>query len=204
MCSSTYSICLDRDGTSLRVLHDPGPATALDASESCIELFLHCVEAAVGRVDGLGQSARGRLTSASRLGRKVLPEEGVVDVAAYGTRLETIVVRYRCSCRTSMKVDQRLSRNLGLNVASVLRLGHLFRRCIQRGDVGVVVLGVVKLHDLAANGWLEFAIAVCGVRSVVSRYRLLCVAVLLQVRASHRGNRWPLEDVFTYMVDPGG
>lgn len=74
----------DLDGASLGVLDQPSPARALNAGERSVELLLHGIETAVVGVDGLGESARWRLTTTLRLGCEVLPEEGVVDVTAYG------------------------------------------------------------------------------------------------------------------------
>ena len=72
---------LDADVAGLHVLHQPGPAGALDASERGVELALQLVERAVGVVDLLGEGARWRFAAALGLGREVLPEEGVVDVS---------------------------------------------------------------------------------------------------------------------------
>jgi hypothetical protein len=74
-------VCLDADVAGLHVLHQPGPAGALDAGERGVELALQLVERAVGVGDLLGESAGGRLAAALGLGREVLPEEGVVDVS---------------------------------------------------------------------------------------------------------------------------
>ena len=73
---------LDPNSTGLRVLDQPRPAGALDAGQSGVELLLHGVEAAVGGVDGFGQVAGGWLAAAAGFGGEVLPEEGVVCVAA--------------------------------------------------------------------------------------------------------------------------
>ena len=60
-----------------------------------------------------------------------------------------------------MEVDQWLNSNLCLDIALVLRLLQLLDLCVVGGHVGVVVLGVVELHDLAADGGLKRAIVVC-------------------------------------------
>ena len=73
---------LDADVAGLHVLHQPGPAGALDAGESGVELALQLLERAVGVVDLLGESAGWGLTAALGLGCEVLPEESVVDVSA--------------------------------------------------------------------------------------------------------------------------
>ena len=59
-----------------------------------------------------------------------------------------------------MEVDERLLSDLSLDVTLVLGLLELFDGGVVGGDIGVVVLGVVQLHDLAADGGLECAIVV--------------------------------------------
>lgn len=61
-----------------------------------------------------------------------------------------------------MEVDQRLLGNLRLDVALLLGLLQLLDGGVVAGHVGVVVLGVVELHNLAADGGLEGAIVVCN------------------------------------------
>lgn len=92
--SVLVSVGLDLNSTSLSVLDQPSPARTLNAGQSSVELLLHGVEAAEVRVDGLGESARWRLTAALRLGREVLPEESVVDVTACAEEM----VRQMRSC----------------------------------------------------------------------------------------------------------
>ena len=65
-----------------------------------------------------------------------------------------------------MEVDQRLGSNLGLDVVLCASLLHLLRSSVEGSNVGVVVLGVVEFHDLAADGGLESAIVVCTKQSV--------------------------------------
>ena len=81
-------------------------------------------------------------TTTGRLWCQVLPEEGVVDVA------------------TTVEVDQWLQSNLGLDITLLCGLLELLGGSVEAGDIGVVVLGMVKLHDLAGNGWLESAIVI--------------------------------------------
>lgn len=73
---------LDANVAGLHVLHQPGPAGALDAGEGGVELALQLLERAVGVVDLLGESAGWGLAAALGLGCEVLPEESVVDVSA--------------------------------------------------------------------------------------------------------------------------
>lgn len=65
-----------------------------------------------------------------------------------------------------MEVDQRLGSNLGLDVVLCASLLHLLGSSVERSNVGVVVLGVVEFHDLAADGGLKSAIVVCTNQSV--------------------------------------
>lgn len=134
---------LDLHAPCLRVLDEPGPAAALDASQGRIEPFLEGVEAAVAVVDGFGEGTRGGLAAALAGGGKVLPEKRVVDVAA------------------AVEVDQGLQGNLGGNVVFGLCFGDLLAEVVVRRDVCVVVVLVVQFHDLAADGGLEGAIIVC-------------------------------------------
>ena len=59
-----------------------------------------------------------------------------------------------------MEVDQRLLCDLSLDVTLVLGLLQLLDSGVVGGDVGVVVLGVVELHDLAADGGLQGAVVI--------------------------------------------
>lgn len=72
----------DLDGAGLDVLHQPGPAGALNASEGGVELLLQRVEGPIVRVDGLCESTRRRLAATLGLRREVLPEERVIGVPA--------------------------------------------------------------------------------------------------------------------------
>lgn len=138
----TYSVGADANLTSLLVLDEPGPATALDTSKSSVHLVLELIEAAVGGVNGLGQGARRGLTTAGVLGSQVLPEEGVVQVA------------------TTVEVDSGLEGNLGRDVTLGLGLLELLNGVVVVGDIGVMVVLVVQLHDLAGDGRLESTIVV--------------------------------------------
>lgn len=61
---------------------------------------------------------------------------------------------------TAVEVDQRLQRNLGTNVLLSFRSLELFGCGIVAVDVGLVVVLVVKLHDLARDGGLQGAIVI--------------------------------------------
>lgn len=64
-----------------------------------------------------------------------------------------------------MEVDQRLQRDLSLDVLLVPRLGHLLAEVVERADVGLVVLVVVQLHDLARDMGFERAVVIWNLRS---------------------------------------
>ncbi len=139
----SYGICLDANVAGLCVLHQPSPSTALDTSKSSIESLFHVVEAAEGIVNSLAKCSGRRFTTACVLWSKVLPEQRVVQMT------------------TAMEVDERLDGNPGSRVVTGFRSSHLFCSIVVGVDVGVVVLGVVQLHDLAGDGWFESAIVVC-------------------------------------------
>ena len=69
---------------------------------------------------------------------------------------------------TTVEVDERLLGDLGLDVTLVLSLLELLDGGVVGGDIGVVVLGVVELHDLAADGGLERAVVVCVLKSALA------------------------------------
>ena len=133
----------------LRVVAEPAPAAALDGGDLCVELGLELVEAAKVAVDGILECTVGELTAAV-LGRgEVLPEERVVDVAA------------------AIKVDGLLEGDGRLDVLLVECVGELLLGGVEAVDVRLVVLGVVQLHDLGADGGLERAVVVREVRKRV-------------------------------------
>ena len=78
-----------------------------------------------------------QLTTALTLRRHVLPEERMVDVA------------------TTVELDGTLQLNLLAKVTVLLGLGESLVRSVQVVDVGLMVLRVVKRHDLGSNEWLE-------------------------------------------------
>lgn len=85
-----------------------------------------------------------RLTTAALAVRsKVLPEQGVVEVTT------TVEVQQRSLSSSSLVIALGLSIADGLN-GSVVAV-----------DVGLVVLGVVELHDLTGDVRLESAVVVC-------------------------------------------
>lgn len=132
------------NGQSARVLvlDEPGPAGALDTSEGSVGLLLERVEGAKVLIDSSQKLTLGLTTAALAIGSKVLPEERVVNMT------------------TAVEVDQRSLGSSGLGVVLVLGLSEGVGSVVEAGDVGLVVLGVVKLHDLAGDVRLKSAIVV--------------------------------------------
>lgn len=145
-------VSADTDLAGLLVLDEPGPAAALNTSQRGVELVLELVEATVGAIDGLSEGAGGGLTTAGALGSQVLPEKGVVQVT------------------TAVEVDRRLQGNLGGDVTLGLSLLELLNGVVVVGDIGVVVVLVVDLHDLAGDGGLKGAIVVCDLGQWAAAY----------------------------------
>lgn len=83
-----------------------------------------------------------QLTTALTLRRHVLPEERMVDVA------------------TTVELDGTLQLNLLAKVTVLLGLGESLVRSVQVVDVGLMVLRVVKRHDLGSNEWLESIVSI--------------------------------------------
>ena len=66
----------------MRILHQPRPPTPLNARARRIHLLLELLYAPITLVNRLTQRATRRLPPTLILRGQVLPEEGVVDVAA--------------------------------------------------------------------------------------------------------------------------
>lgn len=105
-------------------------------------------------------------TTALAVGGEVLPEEGVVNMA------------------TAVEVEQRSLGSGGLGVALGLGVAEGLDSGVEAVDVCLVVLGVVKLHDLAGDVGLERAVVV-WIRENCSS-ALLCFALLCSVLAAAR------------------
>lgn len=65
---------LNLNGASLRILHEPGPSTALDTRQRRVEFLLQRIQTAIAVIDGLAQGAGWGLASALVRRRQVLPE----------------------------------------------------------------------------------------------------------------------------------
>jgi len=95
-------------------------------------------------------NSRGLTAALSAGGGQVLPEEGVVAVS------------------TTVEVEKRSNRGSLGEVTLALSLGNSLERAVQAGNVGLMVLLVMKLHDLAGDVGLESAIVVCeGIWSAI-------------------------------------
>jgi len=110
------------------------------------------------------EGTAGLATAVTAGGRQVLPEEGVVDVAA------------------AVEVEERRDRGGLCEIALALGLGDGLERAVEPVDVRLVVLGVVQLHDLARDVRLEGSVVVCG--------RLLSVTLHMS-RAERRQDGLP-------------
>lgn len=159
----------DAESARSLILDEPGPARALNAGEGSVGLLLEVVEGAEVLVNGsltgfyiisltayhkpryfrgrrkitYQELALGLTTTTLAVGGEVLPEERVVDVA------------------TAVEVDERCLGSGSLGVALGLGLSEGLDCGVEAVDVGLVVLGVVELHDLARDVRLESAIIVC-------------------------------------------
>lgn len=134
--------------SGLRILDQPRPAASLDARQRSIELLLERIQAAIAVVDGLAKRTCWGLAATLGCGRKVLPEQGVVDVAA------------------AVEVDHGLEGDLGRDVGLGFCFCDLLAEVVVRGYVRVVVVLVVEFHDFARDGGFEGAVVVCMCRLV--------------------------------------
>jgi hypothetical protein len=159
----------ETEGARGLVLDEPGPAGALDAGEGGVGLLLEVLEGAEVLVDGslrirlvrgfdrvnwrrlwnaaYQELALGLTTTALAVGSQVLPEQGVVDVAA------------------TVEVEEGSLSGGSLGIALGLGLGDGLDGRVEAVDVGLVVLGVVQLHDLAGDVGLEGTIVIWGGRA---------------------------------------
>lgn len=128
------------------VLHEPSPTATLNSSKVGVEGLLEVVKVTPVLVDGGCKLASWRVSSAVLLGCKVLPEESVVDMSSFrrgvsdhtDSRLET-------SFLPSVELQQSLKVDLGLHVVVLSCNGVLLLGLIKHVDIGLVVLGMMKL-----------------------------------------------------------
>lgn len=209
----------------LLVLDDPGPAAALDAGEGGVGLLdeggvgaevavdgflwercaLVCCSCRYGSIHRAGLEGRGmrpvptttvlslkvtylelsRWLTATILvgGCQVLPEQSVVDVP------------------TAVEVEEgRDAGGLG-RVALGLGLAKGLESAVEAVHVGLVVLGVVQLHDLARDVRLECAVVIYRERAHVS------IAVRKQTASCVAKAKDPQKkgaDLLTYRTGRGG
>lgn len=123
---------------TIPLLDQPSPAAALNAQQRLAHGLLELVQAAPGLGDLGRQLGRGggvRVWGGRR--GEVLPEEGVVDMAA------------------AVELDGGLEGDLGGHVVGGEGGGVGLEGVVEVGHVGLVVLAVVKLHDLGRDAGLE-------------------------------------------------
>ena len=114
--------------------YEPTPATTLNSSSNGVHPLFEVFDAAKVSDKSLLQGTIWELSAVHIGWRKVLPKEGMVDVTS------------------TVELQRRLQRDDLLGSFS-LGEGHL--RSVQTVHVGLVVLGVVKLHNLLRDVWLE-------------------------------------------------
>lgn len=126
------------DPQSVAILDQPAPATSLNAQKSLHHGLLEFLQAAPGFGNLSSQSrGAGRIRIRRRGGRQVHPKQRVVDVAA------------------AVELDGSLQGNLRRHVVGSNGGGVGLESTVQVGDIGLVMLAVVKLHDLCGDAGLE-------------------------------------------------
>lgn len=125
------------------VVSEPAPSRALDSGSGSVELLLHVLDRAKRLHDGLLQGTVTQSTTVALLRRRgggeVLPEKRVVNVAS---TVET---------ESCLEGDALL----GCRCFGICRFG-----CIERIDVGLVVLRVMELHDLLRDVGLKGIVSI--------------------------------------------
>lgn len=129
--------------SGLLVPDKPSPSASLDAGQSGVHLTLEVFQAAICLIDGLGQRTTRGLTTTRALRGQILPKKSVIEVT------------------TAVEVDQGLQGDLRRNVILGLSLLQLLDGLVVAVDIGLVVVLVVKLHDLARDRRLQSTIIVC-------------------------------------------
>ncbi len=120
----------------------PAPATALNTDRNGGDGVLEALEVAVLSSNSILQLTISEVSTSLVGGDQVLPENGVVQMSA------------------AVELDDLLEGNDGRDILLGLGLDELAERSVEVGHVGVVVLGVVDLHDLSRDEGLELAIVV--------------------------------------------
>lgn len=126
----------------LRVVTQPAPTGALNGGDLSVKLLLQLVETTKVTVDRILEHTGAQLATTVLLRSQILPEQRVVDVT------------------TSIEVDRFLKSDGRLDVLLVDGFRELFFGLVESVDVGLVVLGVVQLHDLGRDGGFERSVVV--------------------------------------------
>ena len=153
---------------AVRVLHEPAPAAAEGGHRRLRELLLERVERAEVLSDRRREIPVG---FAAAVGREVRPVDGVEHVAGdvEGERL--------------LEADDRSE------VTGRSGLVQLVECRVGAGNVGGVMLGVMELDDLRADGRLEVCVVVGEVGELVGRHGVACSHPLRCRRARHDVSR---------------
>jgi hypothetical protein len=114
--------------------YEPTPTTPLDRSSDGVHLLFKLVDAPEVSNQSLLEGTIGELSTIFACWRKILPKEGMIDVTS------------------SVEFQRGLQSNQVLGTSSLMQ-GILCR--VQTIHVGLVVFGMVKLHDLLRDVWFE-------------------------------------------------
>lgn len=114
-----------------------------------------------------------KLASAFFCWSQVEPPEGVIDVTcsaqrksdrsycvSFKGRTDVHDTLYALVLTTTIELDSSLRSNGSLDVILGKSIGESFLCSIQVGDVGVVVLAMVQLHNLGSDVWLKSIVRV--------------------------------------------
>lgn len=132
----------DLEMPGFRVQCEPCPATSLHTNSCCFQLLFQVVQWLEVFDDGFLQSIRRRWL----FWWKILPEDWVVDVAT--------AVESKCILKPDDLWCFTFSDSFMELVCS----------CVVVCNISIVMLGVVKFHYLATDGWFECGIIVGQVR----------------------------------------
>ena len=177
-----------------RKTHEPAPARALDGGGGSVKLLDEVVEGAPLLEDGLLERtiAEGATVALALRGgrREVLPEEGVVDVTCGAVEARSIRDRACASRRIRRILTTTVELERGLEGDALLGgrgLGVGLLGGVERVHVSLVVLLVVKLHDLPRDEGLERIVGVGEVGENVGHGVELEWRVVGELRGSSLG-----------------
>lgn len=105
----------------------------LDASSGSVELLDELIKGAKFLVNGRSQSTLGEGSTTLTLGSQVLPKDSVIDVS------------------TTVELEGVLKGELLGQVIGLEGTLELLFSGIESIDIGLVMLGVVELHDLSVD-----------------------------------------------------